>query len=101
MAALRPFSPATFAAMAPPGPAPTISTSYNSVIVITAYVLVLLCLSHLMGCPKGADLGTDETFHADVLIYYHFIVNYINGCHRTVVYTATAPRALFFVDLNQ
>ena len=54
-----------------------------------------------MGCPKGADLGTDETFHADVLIYYHFIVNYINGCYRTVVYTATAPRALFFVDLNQ
>ena len=54
-----------------------------------------------MGCPKRADLGTDETFHADVLIYHHFIVNNINGCHRTVVYTATAPRALFFVDLNQ
>jgi len=54
-----------------------------------------------MGCLQGADLGADETLHTDVLIYNHFVINHIDGGHRTVVYTTTAPRAFFFINLNQ
>jgi hypothetical protein len=54
-----------------------------------------------MRCSQGTDLGANETFHADVVIYHHLVINDIDGCHRTVVYTTTTRRAFFLIYLNQ